>query len=602
MKRGLVGLGVFFLIVSIYFAAFSQEKSVSGIKTFESPRDFEEYTKKSTYSAYYSPYYNFRSLTYETITPSISVPSTAKELEVERYSTTNVQVPDVDEPYIVKTDGKRIYLSYFSNPRPLRVFYPPVQKLAIVNAFPPEKIEKVAEIEDGGELFVYSGSVIVLNTLKNRISAYSVDNFEKIYEIKFNGSYVTSRMMDGKIYIITSKYYTRCPIEPYEVNGVRYRVECSNIYHPTRPLQVSTIYTIAKINAENGKIENTISFVASPDSVVYMSKNAIYVAYYSEKNYYEIMSDFIAKNSNLFPAWFIEKVRKLDSYDISDSAKSLELEILIGQHLNALSDEDRKLFETELYNRYSKYVRENLRQIQSTEIFKVGLDFKMQASARLPGKLLNQFSMDEYDGNLRVATTVGDENELFILDGNLKILGSTGVFGKDERIYAVRFLFDKAYVVTFKQIDPFFVVDLSDPSSPKIVGELKIPGYSSYLHPINKNLVLGVGKDGERVKISLFDVSNITPQEIDNYILQEYWSEVLSNHRAFLLDEKHKVFFLPASSGYVFSYKDNRLRLLKVAEQSYAAIYINDYLYTIGTKISVFEEHGWEKITEIDLT
>ncbi|MEM0332351.1 MAG: beta-propeller domain-containing protein, partial [Archaeoglobaceae archaeon] len=167
MKRGLVGLGVFFLIVSIYFAAFSQEKSVSGIKTFESPRDFEEYTKKSTYSAYYSPYYNFRSLTYETITPSISVPSTAKELEVERYSTTNVQVPDVDEPYIVKTDGKRIYLSYFSNPRPLRVFYPPVQKLAIVNAFPPEKIEKVAEIEDGGELFVYSGSVIVLNTLKN---------------------------------------------------------------------------------------------------------------------------------------------------------------------------------------------------------------------------------------------------------------------------------------------------------------------------------------------------------------------------------------------------------------------------------------------------
>lgn len=102
------------------------------------------------------------------------------------------------------------------------------------------------------------------------------------------------------------------------------------------------------------------------------------------------------------------------------------------------------------------------------------------------------------------------------------------------------------------------------------------------------------------MKLSLFDVSDPkNPVEKDRYILSEYWSEVISNHRAFLADEKHKVFFIPARSGYVFSYEDG-LKLIRVTETGFRAVYINDYLYVIGSKIVVFDERSWEKIAELD--
>ncbi|MEA3560689.1 MAG: beta-propeller domain-containing protein, partial [Candidatus Omnitrophota bacterium] len=95
---------------------------------------------------------------------------------------------------------------------------------------------------------------------------------------------------------------------------------------------------------------------------------------------------------------------------------------------------------------------------------------------------------------------------------------------------------------------------------PELKGELKIPGYSSYLHPINKDRILGMGKEGSKVKVSLFDVELASnPKEADKYILDEYWSDVLNTHHAFLLDAKHKIFFLPGhKGGYIFSYEKNR--------------------------------------------
>ncbi len=164
---------------------------------------------------------------------------------------------------------------------------------------------------------------------------------------------------------------------------------------------------------------------------------------------------------------------------------------------------------------------------------------------------------------------------------------------------------DKGYLVTFRQIDPFYVLDLSDPKNPQLKGELKIPGYSSYLHPITKDKILGIGKEESNVKISLFDVSNPEkPTESDKYILKEYWSDILETHHAFLLDEKHQIFFLPGSqSGYIFSYQKNKLELKKAISDISAkrAIYINDYLYIIGeNKIVVLNELNWERINELE--
>jgi uncharacterized secreted protein with C-terminal beta-propeller domain len=161
-------------------------------------------------------------------------------------------------------------------------------------------------------------------------------------------------------------------------------------------------------------------------------------------------------------------------------------------------------------------------------------------------------------------------------------------------------------VVTFKQTDPFYVLDLSNPQKPEKKGELKIPGYSSYLHPLADNIILGLGKEGQQVKLSLFDVKNpASPQEISKYTLDEYWSEILNTHHAFLQDQKHQVFFLPGGKGgYVFSYKGNQLSLTKAVSsiQAKRALYINDYLYIISEdKITVLNETTWEKSKELDL-
>jgi uncharacterized secreted protein with C-terminal beta-propeller domain len=220
--------------------------------------------------------------------------------------------------------------------------------------------------------------------------------------------------------------------------------------------------------------------------------------------------------------------------------------------------------------------------------------------------------MDEYKGNLRIATTLGgmwdssfggtneSANDLYVLGGDLKILGKLLDMGLTERIYSARFIEDKAYIVTFRQTDPFYVIDLSDPKNPVKKGELKIPGYSAYLHPINKDRIIGVGEEANKVKISLFDVSDASnPVELAKYLLDEYYTEVNNNSRAFMMDEKYKVFFIPASKGgYILSYDNDKLTLVKAAqmEQVKRAIFINDFLYVIAeNQIKVYDEKNWEE-------
>ena len=140
-------------------------------------------------------------------------------------------------------------------------------------------------------------------------------------------------------------------------------------------------------------------------------------------------------------------------------------------------------------------------------------------SANVPGTLLNQFSLSEHDGVLRAATTLGDESEsvvttLAVRPDGLAARGQVRGLGRGERIYAVRFMGPTGYVVTFRQVDPLYTLDLSDPDRPRAVGELKIPGYSAYLHPVAEGLLLGVGQDAtsagrvQGLQLSLFDVSN----------------------------------------------------------------------------------------------
>ncbi|MFB6076360.1 MAG: beta-propeller domain-containing protein, partial [Candidatus Aenigmatarchaeota archaeon] len=248
---------------------------------------------------------------------------------------------------------------------------------------------------------------------------------------------------------------------------------------------------------------------------------------------------------------------------------------------------------------------------EKTGIAKIDLEsMDVVSNGNIPGSLLNQFSLDEYENNLRIATTVGrgdkSVNDVYVLDKNLNIMSSVKDLGETERIYSVRFMGDKGYVVTYRRIDPFYVLDLSEPSNPEMKGKLKIPGYSSYLHPLNENKILGIGEEDNKVKISLFDVSKPEdPQEIDKYSLDEYWSEVSNTHHAFLLDKKHKIFFLPGNKGgYIFSYTGDEIGLEKVVSTSQAkrAIYIDDYLYILSQEeVVVLDENNWKEVDDLEL-
>ena len=214
-------------------------------------------------------------------------------------------------------------------------------------------------------------------------------------------------------------------------------------------------------------------------------------------------------------------------------------------------------------------VPSRLEEEYSTAIHKfdiTGDAAEYRASGSVDGSLLNQFSLDEFDGRLRVATTQGapwgfrEDSESFITvleerRGELVQVSQVGDMGKGERIFAVRFMGDVAYVVTFRQVDPLYVVDLSDPADPTVAGELKIPGYSAYLHPLGDGLILGVGQDADDegvtqgTKVSLFDVSDpANPVEVSVWTAKDSHTEAEWNHLAFLYWAATDSMVMPLSS------------------------------------------------------
>jgi uncharacterized secreted protein with C-terminal beta-propeller domain len=190
------------------------------------------------------------------------------------------------------------------------------------------------------------------------------------------------------------------------------------------------------------------------------------------------------------------------------------------------------------------------------------------ASGSIPGSLLNQYSLSEHNGVLRAATTVGQKSSaVYALrrdSGTLTQIGEVGGLGKGERIYAVRFVGAVGYVVTFRQTDPLYTIDLRDPSKPRIMGELKIPGYSAYLHPVGADRLIGLGQDATDqgritgTQISLFDVGNLAdPRRIAQFKIPKAHSEAEFDPHAFLYWPQTKLLVVPLN---------NEALLLKVGD------------------------------------
>lgn len=607
-----------------------------GVKAFSSVGEFKSYLEESaSFGSFYSSLgrggWDNQMMAMETADGAMPAPASnlGKSGGDERVSGTNVQVMGIDEPDIVKTDGESIFFSresyyrYFAEDIDSGAYTGPETK--IINAFPPDELEVAGKIEDTGNMLL-SGDSLILFPYYDNIKGYDVsdpDSPEKAWTLELNGSYVDARLYQGKVYLITMdsiNHYRPCPIIPLRKDGREVVITCENVFHPVSPIDADVTYTAMIIDPETGDVEKAVSFVgSSSSSIVYMSENAIYVTYSYPGDMLGIMIDFFKEEaSELIPGEITDRLEEIDSYDISYQSKMTEFTIVMERFLSGLSYNERLELENEITNRMSDYAEEHKREFTKTGIARMDLNLKMKASGVVPGQLLNQFSMDEYEGNLRVAITIDNfrgfsgwtstesANDVYILDENMVTVGSIKDLGVTERIYSVRFIQDKGYVVTFRQIDPFYVLDLSDPADPEMKGELKIPGYSSYLHPVGEDLILGIGKEGSKVKISLFDVSDVTdPTEADKYILTDYWSDILNTHHAFLHDSKHEVFFMPGSKGgYIFSYEGESLNMEKAVGEISAkrALYIDDYMYIIGDdKIVVLEENTWETEEELEL-
>ena len=229
---------------------------------------------------------------------------------------------------------------------------------------------------------------------------------------------------------------------------------------------------------------------------------------------------------------------------------------------------------------------------QSTDVFAFDLhqgqiEFKSQGN--VPGYIINQFAMDEYNGYFRIATTRwGSEdvafgnttlNNLYVLDEYLKPVGALENLAPGETIFSTRMIEDKIYLVTYRQIDPFYVIDTSNPELPEVLGYLKIPGYSSYLHPYDEKTIIGIGMEtklvggrvvNDGVKISLFDVSDFqNPVEKDKVILGigNSSTDISYDHKAFLFNKDKNILAIPvrivsgdyskqSKDAYIFSFTE----------------------------------------------
>ena len=514
------------------------------------------------------------------------------------FSETNIQVQGVDEPDIVKNDGKYIY--YVTN----NVVY-------IVNAFPAEdmRVLSTIEIEDSHlrEIFIFDDKLVVMgqkyenhNVGSSRdspsriatpdiavpgiglpyyrtssyafIAVYNIEDRESPLEeemVSLEGHYYNSRLIDNHLYMISNKYIGGSFLPPIIRYGDTYRqIPASEIFYFDIYDDAYELSTIISMDLNDNSFSEKLIMKGTSQNI-FVSKDNIYltgrknIPFHAEQR--RMINDVYKR---MLPSGVVNDINRIDSYDIRESTKIAEIEHIVYNHFSTLEPREFEDLVMSMEDEIENIRKEIRDERDKTLIYRVsvsGKDVELEAHGEVPGYVLNQFSMDERDGHFRIATTRGsmwDErnpssNNLYVLDMDLEVVGKLENIAPMERIYSVRFMEDRAYMVTFRTIDPLFVIDLSTPSSPEILGELKIPGYSDYLHPYDDNHIIGIGKevieDGDMaipagVKLALFDVSDVNnPREIAKTEIGHRGSdsEALRDHRAFLFDKSRNLLVIP---------------------------------------------------------
>ena len=586
------------LLVSLLFIITmypNVSSSTDELKRFSSYNDLENFLKTSSESSAYgtfgSPLVATRqsATVMETTTDSGKAESAAApSAGGAEYSETNIQVEGVDEADIVKNDGKYIY-TVSGN------------KVVIIDAYPAENADILSEIEPEGypqEIFVDGDRLIIFGNRDYYSSSvsipeigivprYSSGTFIDVYDISdrtnpilkrnvtVDGNYYDSRMIGDYVYAITSQsvYYGNGPVPMPTIRSgsAEKTVAATDIYYFDYPDYSYSFTNIVSVNTQNDAEEvSSKTFLLGYTQNMYVSPNSIYIVYtkrLSEVEYYDrIIDQAVLPNVPISVQTEINQIRNSDKEDYK---KMQEIGNVLQEYVQSLGPEQGANVMKKIENDVQQVYQDISKEIEKTVIHRILIsngNIEYLASGEVPGYTLNQFSMDEYNGNFRIATTTGNWraeslNHVYVLDASLNIVGKLEDLAHGERIYSVRFMGDKAYLVTFRQIDPLFVIDLSNPTNPQVLGYLKITGVSDYLHPYDETHIIGVGMDATEqgrttgMKLSIFDVSDVSnPIEISKYVIGERgtYSEALNDHKAFLFDKDKNLLVIP-----VRVYEDN---------------------------------------------
>jgi uncharacterized secreted protein with C-terminal beta-propeller domain len=510
-----------------------------GLQKFSSYNELTTFLNESTYpSSYYYYSSGVRALAQGTFGAGNLAPSppTSSEATAD-YSKTNIQVEGVDEADLVKNDGEYLYV--LSN-----------QTILIVKAYPAETAMILARIPLNGTfsgLYVNGNRLVIIENEQPVYPMYDVVGpykryyggygaSVKVYDIgdrnypilvrnvSVNGSYLDSRMIGNYAYaMFTTVAYLQgnsVSLPALVDNGKVHAIEAPSIYYSNVSDFSYSFTTIISINVQTNQEVVSKTLLVGYASSVYVSLDNIYVA--------------------------------IPKY-----------------HYGPITTADDLTEKTEIHR-----IR-----IENGEV-------EYEASGAVPGFVLNQFSMDEYNGYFRIATTINQyggvfvglvpgqdsftrststeslsRSQVYVLNMSLATVGSVTDLAPGERIYSARFMGTRCYLVTFQKIDPLFVIGLDNPTEPKVLGKLKIPGYSDYLQPYDETHLIGIGKwtveseEGDfawyqGVKISIFDVSDVAhPREVANFSIGDRGTDspVLQDHKALLFDKEKNLLAIPVT-------------------------------------------------------
>ncbi len=438
------------------------------------------------------------------------------------FTGTNVQVQGVDEPDRVKTDGTHLFVSTQNS-------------VVIINARPPNSTSVLAKLS------FPNAQVLGLETAQDRLMVFgqtsganqSVDLL--LYDVSdlssprlmanvtIPGTYAAARLADGFVYaVIQQPSYVfndqgnaTAVLPVASSDGVAAHIPASSVYYTGNAAQISYYTVVPSVSMATGA-ESVKTILTGPSATVYVSTSNIYVAY---TNYPDLYSTHGILG---------------DAY--SGGVVSIQ----------------------------------DVQQAQNSSILRAGYSggvVSVGAAGVVPGSVLNQFSLDEYDGYFRIATSrfaVVDgsptrSDDVYVLDMGMNQVSALRNIAPGENLYAVRFVGDMGYVVTFEQIDPLFVISFKDMANPTILSALKVSGYSDYLHPLPGGYLIGVGKDAVQssmanvayytsLKLSLFRVyDNGSSTEVSRMLIGDRGTDspVLSDHLAFTFDSTRNITVIP---------------------------------------------------------